>query len=242
MRRETQNVLLVLLGGALLKIGLNGDYLRYVKASHQPWLLGAAVVMLVLGGVAIVRDVIVARDAAVADHAGHHHDTRSAWLLVLPVLAVFLIAPPALGSDSVKRDAAAGAVQGGQRPGSPFEPLPPGEVVPLTMTEFVTRAGWDAENSLTGRTVTLTGFVVREAGDTMLARMVIGCCAADASPVRVRLVGEAAEPLGVTPEDTWLTVTGTVVPGSTTQETGFRPDLTVHTAREVREPADPYES
>ncbi len=241
MRRETQNVLLVLLGGALLKIGLNGDYLRYVKPSHQPWLIGAAAVMLVLGAVAIVRDVVAARRAAVVDHTGHHHDARSAWLLVLPVLAVFLVAPPALGADSVKRDAAAGAVQGAQQPESPFSPLPAGDVVPLTVTEFVTRAGWDSANSLTGRTVSVTGFVVRDGGDTMLARMVIGCCAADASPVRVRLVGEVAETLGETPEDTWLAVTGTVVPGTATRETGFRPDLTVHTVREVNEPADPYE-
>ena len=44
MRRETQNVLLVLLGGALLKIALTGTYLRYVKPSLFPWLVlaGAA--------------------------------------------------------------------------------------------------------------------------------------------------------------------------------------------------------
>ncbi|NIH83773.1 hypothetical protein FHX45_000666 [Amycolatopsis granulosa] len=29
MRRETQNILLLLLGGALLKIGLDGSYLCY---------------------------------------------------------------------------------------------------------------------------------------------------------------------------------------------------------------------
>lgn len=241
MRRETQNVLLVLLGGALLKIGLTGDYLRYVKPTHQPWLVGTAVVTVALGVVAIVRDVLVARRAAVVDHAGHEHHARSAWLLVLPVLAVFLVAPPALGADSVRRDAAAGAVQGAQRPESPFPPLPDDDVVPLSMTAFVTRAGWDPADSLVGRTVSLTGFVVHADGEVMLARLVIGCCAADASPVRVRLVGEAVEELAEIPEDTWLTVTGTLVPGTAIPETGYRPDLTVLTVREVAEPADPYE-
>lgn len=39
MRRETQNILLVLLGGALLKIGITGDYLQYVKPAQLPWVL-----------------------------------------------------------------------------------------------------------------------------------------------------------------------------------------------------------
>ncbi|WP_024875737.1 TIGR03943 family putative permease subunit [Saccharomonospora piscinae] len=254
MRRETQNLLLVLLGGALLKIALTGDYLRYVKPSHQPWLFGAAAVMLGLGLVAIGRDIVRTRAHAPAsgdgphgehhehhDHHEHSHDARPAWLLLLPVLAVFLVAPPALGADSVRRDAEAGVVQGGREPASPFPPLPPGEVVPLSVTEFVTRAGWDSAHSLAGRTVSLTGFVVHGEGGTMLARLVIGCCAADASAVRVRLVGPAAAELRDTPDDTWLTVTGTVVPGTATADTGYRPHLTVRTAREVAAPADPYE-
>src|SRR5436305_212523 len=134
MRRETQNILLVLLGGALLKIGINGDYLRYVKPSQQPWVLAGGAVMLALGVIAIVRDLVAAR--AVGDGHGHHHTARSAWLLVVPVLAVFLVAPPALGSDSVTRTDARAPAQATAF----FPALPPGEVVPLSMTDFVTRA------------------------------------------------------------------------------------------------------
>jgi len=36
VKRETQNILLILLGGALVKIAVNGDYLRYVKPAQQP--------------------------------------------------------------------------------------------------------------------------------------------------------------------------------------------------------------
>ncbi|RZQ60350.1 TIGR03943 family putative permease subunit [Amycolatopsis suaedae] len=244
MRRETQNILLLLLGGALLKIAINGDYLRYVKPAQQPWIIAAGAVMVLLGVLAMGRDLLAARRGRArsgghAEHAGHAHPARSAWLLVLPVLAVFLVAPPALGSDSVTRTQAR-APQGAVRDASAFPPLPEGPVVPLTVTEFVTRAGWDGNGSLNGRTVSLTGFVVHEQGSTLLARMVIGCCAADAYPVTVRVTGGTGAVAGL-PADTWIEVTGQVVPGSATTANGYTPDLTLATARRVQAPQDPYE-
>ncbi|HKS46009.1 MAG TPA: TIGR03943 family protein [Amycolatopsis sp.] len=237
MRRETQNILLVLLGGALLKIGINGDYLRYVKPSQQPWLLAGGAVILALGLFAIVRDLVTARARRVAgDEHGHHHPARSAWLLMLPVLAVFLVAPPALGSDSVIRtDTRAPATQAS----ASFPPLPPGNVVPLTMTDFVSRAGWDGTGSLNGRTVELTGFVTHNGNSVLLARMVITCCAADAFPVTVRLTGLRA---AAYPNDTWLEVTGQVVPGTATRATNYTADFTLASAHPVPAPKDPYES
>lgn len=230
MRRETQNVLLLLLGGALLKIAVTGDYLRYVKAAHQPWLIGAGAVMVLLAVVAIVRDL-----RGAARHAGHDHSARSAWLLMVPVLAVFLVAPPALGADSVTRTRAG---EGYAPSGASFPPLPPGPVVPLSVTDFVSRAGWDESGSLHGRTVRLTGFVVHSHGRTELARMVIGCCAADAFAVRVELRGGPADTLA---EDTWIEVTGEVVPGADTAASGYVPALAVGSLREVPAPTDPYE-
>lgn len=239
MRRETQNVLLVLLGGALLKLGLDGGYLRYVKPSQQPWILAGGAVMTGLALVAIVRDVL--RRAAVDTHgaAGHHHPARSAWLLVLPVLAVFLIAPPALGSDSVNRT---GTRAPDTQATASFPPLPPGDVVPLSMTDFVTRAGWDGTGSLNGRTVALTGFVTHHGASVLLARMVIACCAADAFPMTVHLTGDAVTTVTTYPDDTWLAVTGRVVPGTATRETNYTADLVVTSVRAVPAPPDPYES
>lgn len=233
MRRETQNILLVLLGGALLKIGLNGDYLRYVKPAQHPWVLAGGAVMVALGAVAIVRDVR-SRGLAGDGHGQHHHLARSAWLLMLPVLAVFLVAPPALGADSVARTAARAPAQSQ----SAFPPLPPGAVVPLSLTDLVTRAGWDASGSLNGRTVRVTGFVTHARGSILLARMVITCCAADAYPLTVRLAGVA--PAGYA-DDTWLQVTGQVVPGTATRANRYTPDLEVASAQRIRQPADPYE-
>ncbi|MBK1786569.1 TIGR03943 family putative permease subunit [Prauserella cavernicola] len=237
MRRETQNILLLLLGGALLKIALTGDYLRYVKPAHQPWLLGAGAVTVLLGAVAIVRDVLAARERPGTLLPGHEHDhpARSAWLLMVPVLAVFLVAPPALGSDSVTRTRS-GSTAGFAS--ASFPPLPPGDPLRMTLTDFVSRAGWDEAGSVDGRRVTLTGFVVHNEGETWLARMVIGCCAADGYPVQVQLDGDQADELAA---DTWLEVTGEVVPDVNTAEAGYVPEFTVGTLRQVPAPRDPYE-
>ncbi|MEU6643371.1 TIGR03943 family protein [Saccharomonospora sp. NPDC046836] len=235
MRRETQNVLLLLLGGALLKIAVTGDYLRYVKPAHRPWLLAAGAVIVLLGAVAMIRDIRAARQPTTVHE--HHHPARSAWLLMVPVLAVFLVAPPALGSDSVTRARGGTAAPAGS--GTSFPPLPPGAVVALRLTDFVSRAGWDEAGSLNGRTVSLTGFLVHSEQGTLLARMVIGCCAADGFPVRVQLRGEQADGL---PADTWVEVTGQVVPDvNTAASGGYTPAFTVRTLRQVPEPPDPYE-
>ncbi len=240
MKRETQNILLILLGGALLKITVNGDYLRYVKPAQQPWIIAGGAVMVALGAVAIVRDLLAARAAAAipGDVHAHDHHTRSAWLLMVPVLAVFLVAPPALGADSVTRTEARAPQSASASNAAAFPPLPGGDVVPLEVNEFVSRAGWDKSGSLNGRTVRLSGFVVHNEGNTMLARLVIGCCAADAFPITVRLVGDGVSGFG---NDTWLEVTGVVVPGTAVRENSYMPDLTLTSVRQVPAPKDPYE-
>ncbi|MBP2334277.1 putative repeat protein (TIGR03943 family) [Saccharothrix coeruleofusca] len=240
MRRETQNVLLVLLGGALLKLALTGTYLRYVKASLQPWLVVTGVVMVVLAAVAIVRDLRAGGRGHEGDQHGHdqhEHAARSTWMLLLPVLAVFLISPPALGSDTVNRSDRNAAQE--SKVASGFAPLPDDEVIPLTITEFVTRTAWDDSGSLDDRTVKLTGFVVRKGDDVYVARLAISCCAADASPVKVLMTGLDFSPL---PDDQWIEATGRVVPGSATKETAYVPTFTVSGVTPITPPEDTYES
>jgi uncharacterized repeat protein (TIGR03943 family) len=240
VKRETQNILLILLGGALVKIAANGDYLRYVKPAQQPWIVAGGAVMVLLGAVAIVRDLVAARTAVPAEPAdhSHSHSARPAWLLLVPVLAVFLVAPPALGADSVIRTEARVPASAAAANAAAFPPLPAGNVVPLTVNEFVSRAGWDAAGTLDGRTVSLTGFVVHTGGSTLLARLVISCCAADAFPVTVRLRGGEADHLA---SDAWIRVTGQVVPGTATKDTSYTPDFTPASVTTVPAPKDPYE-
>ena len=238
MRRETQNILLVLLGGALLKLALTGTYLRYVKESLQPWLVGTGAVMVVLALVSIVRDIRGGQEQpSGVEHAGHEHGTsRSPWMLLLPVFAVFLISPPALGADVVNRSDRNAAQEA--KASSGFAPLPSDEVVPLTITEFVTRTAWDDSGSLDDRTVKLTGFVVRKDADVFIARLTISCCAADASPVKAKMVGQD---LAALPTDQWVEATGRVVPGSATKESAFVPTFTVTQVVPIAAPEDTYE-
>jgi uncharacterized repeat protein (TIGR03943 family) len=235
---------LLLLGGALLKIAITGDYLRYVKASQQPWLIAAGAVMVVLAVTAIARDIRTAHANAAqagsdpgADHSHDHGHARSAWLLLLPVLAILLVAPPALGADSVTR-------AGNRAPAPPaddlvdFPALPATSPVDDTLSDFNARAGWDRAHSLDNRPVRLTGFVVHKGAETYLARLVIACCAADAFPVTVKVTGADVESL---PDDTWLQATVVLVPGSSTRANDWTPSATVEALRHIKEPKDAYE-
>lgn len=237
MRRETQNILLVLLGGALLKISFTGTYLRYVKPSHQWLLVVGGLVMILLAAVSIVRELRGARDL---DGHGHSHSAHSAWLLVLPVLAVFLIGPPPLGSDSVERAAGnAAAAPSTEGEGSELFPaLPAGDPIALPLSDFSARAAWDRGHSLDHRTARLTGFVVQDGDDTYVARLAIACCAADAFPVKVKLLGRELSHL---PDDSWIEVDARLRPGSATRENEYVPAATVHAVRDIPEPEDPYE-
>ncbi|KAA2266058.1 TIGR03943 family protein [Solihabitans fulvus] len=260
MRRETQNILLVLLGGALLKIALTGTFLRYVKPALQPFIIATGAIMVLLALVSIGRDMIVARrpepepdgesavasDAPVLDAHGHEHGHRqpkSPWLLLLPVLAIFLISPPALGADTVNRSGDRSAAQpNSNQKSSDFAALPSGDVIPLKLIDFVQRTAWDDSGSVNDRAVRLTGFVVRDTdpakAGVYVARLMITCCAADASPVKVKLAGAGLDTLA---NDQWIQVTGKVEVGSATKATHYVPTLTVSSIQPTAAPADPYE-
>ncbi|WP_431908888.1 TIGR03943 family putative permease subunit [Amycolatopsis thermoflava] len=247
MTRETQNVLLLLVGGALIKITLDGSYLRYVKPVMAPWLLAAGTVIVALAAIAIARDIRAARNQPVpppglpCDEPGHEHHSRSPWLLLVPVLVVFLIAPPALGSDAANRAGTRtiAAPSGHSTHRAPFPPLPPSEVTPLRFVDLVTRAGWDSAGTLDNRTLQISGFITHgKTGAPFLARIVINCCAADAYPIHARLTGAD---LSHYPNDQWLTITGTVEPYSATEANRYTPTIHVTTAHPVPAPADPYE-
>ncbi len=233
MSRDAQHAVLLLLGGALVRLAADDTYLRYVRPGHRWLLVAAGAVAVLLAAVALVRDARGHR-ADGTEH-GEHGGVRSAWLLVLPVLVVALVAPPALGADTVARAGSGNPVE--LEPALP--PLPPGATVAMPVAEFVQRAVWDGGGSVDGREVELTGFVVRRGGAVELARLTIVCCAADARAHRVRLDG--LTDAGAVVSDTWLRVRGTAVPGSATTATRHVPALTVHRADVVPAPPDPYE-
>ncbi|MFJ7767829.1 TIGR03943 family putative permease subunit [Streptomyces sp. NPDC097107] len=241
MRRYGPAVLLALTGAAVLRISLFGDlYLRYVQPGLRPYLIvSGAVLVLLAAATALARRDGEADEEAdeEADTHGHSHGPagpRVAWLLTLPALALLLFPPPALGSYSAGREAAQRAAQGV----GTFPALPSGDPVELTLAEFGSRALYDSERSLTGRTVRLTGFVTHgEDGTWYVTRLLVSCCAADATTGRAEIRGAGAPPV-----DTWVTVTGGWHPeGGLGSDAAWPPVLDARDVRRVEQPANPYE-
>ncbi len=242
-------MLQVLLGAALLHITLFSDlYLRYVRRALQPYLVATGVLLVLAGlvsAVAVVRDLL-RPDAGerVTEHHdhdhGHGHDqghggSRIGWLLVLPVAAIFLIAPDALGAFTAQRSDSTAAEPA---PAAGFAPLPAGDPLPIRLADFDARAVWDSSAALAGRRVRLTGFATpkKDGGGWYLARLTITCCAADAQTSKVEILGTSAPPEGV-----WVQVTGVWQPGNAAGGSGAVPALTVQQVVTVPEPGDPYE-
>ncbi|WP_244876145.1 TIGR03943 family putative permease subunit [Winogradskya consettensis] len=183
------------------------------------------------GGVAVLED---------ADEHGHAHDhePRIGWLLILPVLGLLLVTPPALGSYAAGQ---AGSVLTAQNSDSDYAALPAGDPVDVTLLDYASRAVFDAGRSLTGRHLRLTGFVTPGPdGQPMLARMVLSCCAADGRPIKVGLAGEG--PAGVA-ADTWVQIIGTYSDkvGTDPVNNAKVPFLQVTSWQEITPPKQQYE-
>lgn len=270
MDERTQGALLLSVGGVALRLGLTDAALSYVRPGLQPLLTVAGALLCLLGAVAVWRAFAAERAAthaaaagdglegergseapaavavvAVDDHGGHRHDHGGTgpavgWLLVLPLLALLLVAPPPLGAFAAARQSNVIPVD----TTSVYGPLPAEEdgAVPLTFSSFVYRALYDEQRSLLDARVRLTGFVsdVDAEGGYQLSRFIVGCCAADGRAIDVVLADSEAPP----PLDTWLEVEGTwlpragIEPGAATVEP---PVLEVASRRPISAPAQPYE-
>ncbi|GLZ53981.1 TIGR03943 family protein [Actinomycetospora sp. NBRC 106378] len=242
MTREVRNALLVFVGAVLVLIVADGTVLHYVRPGMAPLVAAAGVVVIALALLDVARDLRRRPEPADGHDDDHDHGSgRSAWPLLVPVLVVLLAAPPSLGSDAVDL-AGSRTVAVGR---APEEPLPPREAPAVPVVDLVARAAATPDGgALAGRDVTVTGFVVpaRDGRGTDLARLVISCCAADASPVRVH-VDDPAGLVGApgTGGDRWVSARVRLVPGTATRGTGFVPTVTVLDAAEVREPTPAYE-
>ncbi|SNY48505.1 TIGR03943 family putative permease subunit [Paractinoplanes atraurantiacus] len=232
MSKLTQAVVMLLFGGAILRASFTDLYLRYVKEGLRPFLIGAG--LLLVAAAVMTLWYSFRSPSTETDH--DHHEPRVGWLLILPVLGLLLVAPPALGSYAASQ---AGSVTA-QSPESDYPPLPEGSPVDVGLVDYASRALYDAGKSMENRDVRLTGFITTAPdGKPMLARMVLSCCAADGRPIKIGLTGRA--PIDV-PADTWVAVVGAYSP-----EKGKDPVnnvdvayLEVKTWEEVPEPKQPY--
>ncbi|WP_280265933.1 TIGR03943 family putative permease subunit [Nocardia wallacei] len=247
MNRVTQNFVLLLIGGAVLKIALDDTYLRYVKPGLQPYLIVSGAALTLLALLTIGRDIRRGWAAADSDH-GHG---RAEWLLLAPITALLIVVPPALGAGSVQSGTTVQATVGTPADGGDgkfaFPPLPVGDAPTLRMYELIDRASYDSSGALDHRDITVIGFIVRTDHDGAprtdgtrtgvdLARLVITCCVADAQLLRVHLAGTFDPP----PDDTWVSVRGRVEPNSARVETQMTPTLQVTELRPIPTPARVY--
>lgn len=245
MNRQAQSAVLFVLGAALLHAGLTDLYLRYVKAGLQPLVLAAGVVLIVTALATAWYEWRPKRrrpdhgDGPQDDHGGHeehaHREPRVSWLLVLPLFALILVAPPALGSYSAMRTGTALQQSFG------YTKLPESGPLRLSLVDYAGRAYYGHGRDLVGRQVVVTGFVALDhSGAPYLVRMALNCCAADAQPVKVGLTGKIPP---VLQPDSWLEVTGTYTAERTkdTVNGGPIPYLRITQAKPVPTPHDPYD-
>ncbi|HZA12316.1 TIGR03943 family putative permease subunit [Mycobacterium sp.] len=230
MSRETQTVLLFLLGLATGVMVVKGTYVHYVKPSMMPWLVLAAVVMIALAIVSAIRDIRT-RPADNNSHRGW-----MVWLLLVPVAVTAFVIPPPIGARGATPEVAAAS----QPQKRAFPPLPSERAPTVSLPELMMRAATDSAGTLNDRLITVTGFTIKGGSGPELGRVVIVCCAADAQLARVHLDGPAAATAADFPEDTWLRVEGTVVPGSSNAATSFVPTMRVTSMAKIDRPANTY--
>ena len=238
---EVGSATVLLVGALLVRLYAGGAFARYVRVGMGPWLLVAGILLALLGLAGVVRALVrpqgtstVDGDGPAGDHGDHgHHDhgERVGWLLLAPVVALLMVAPPALGSFGVDRSTAVAISSGGRT----FASLPDGATVPMTLLEFDERAADHDGSSFGTAQVRLTGFVA-DTGDGngfRLARYQIACCAADAVAAIARVVGVTGDAPG---RDTWLIATGTY-----RHSADAVPELVVSSLTVIPPPVDPYE-
>ncbi|MBW8740456.1 MAG: TIGR03943 family protein [Streptomyces turgidiscabies] len=241
MNRQAQAVVLFLVGGAMVHAGSTDLYLRYVKAGLQPMVVGAGAVLMVASLATVWYERKLSRtgpddEADAHDKGVHiHREPRVSWLLVLPLFALILVAPPALGSYSALRTGTAL-----QAPLA-YAPLPSGDPVRLSLVDYAGRAAYGHGRSLGNRRIAITGFVALDGkGTPYLVRMALNCCAADAQPVKVGLTGRIPP---VLQPDTWLELTGTYSERRAKDPVnhGVIPFFDITGAKPVATPRDPYD-
>lgn len=94
MNRDSENTIMLLVGVATLMITISGAFTRYVKPSLMPWLYVTAAVLIVMALVAMIGDS--RGSAGPNDHGDHSHASHATWLLMVPILVLIFVAPPAL--------------------------------------------------------------------------------------------------------------------------------------------------
>jgi uncharacterized repeat protein (TIGR03943 family) len=240
--RETENTVLLLVGISITMITVTGAFTRYVKPGLLPWLAASAALLIVLALAAIIGDIRRGGPRTSdqrTDHGdGHSHRAGMMWLLLVPILLLIFVTPPALRPSAAAPSVTAVSNDVLNRA---FPPLPPGRAPELSLPEVLMREAQDTTGSLTNRTITVTGFVLNEAQGVDLGRIVIICCAADAQLARIHLRGRAAAQAAGLADNTWLRVEGEVIAAPRQPRSVTIPTLQATAVTRIDAPPNPYD-
>lgn len=229
-------------GVMLLRLVVTGLFSYYVAEVTRYLLVPAGAFLLVMGGWFVWDGARTRRrrpaGAADPDSSRHAHEHRApviAYALLLPLLALMVVAPAPLGSYSAARDSNTVLPPSAETMAALEAEAPVGRAMPIQ--EFVVNAIWYNGRRIADRPVELTGFVTPDpAGGWWIARLSIACCAGDAKAAKVKVL-DAPELAA----DTWVTVTGTWMPGGTTNDASAIPTIRAESVTQIPIPADPYE-
>jgi uncharacterized repeat protein (TIGR03943 family) len=225
VKRNVAGLVMVFVGAAVVQLATSGTYLRYVKPGMRWMLLTAGLVLIALA----VTDVLMS-----TRQDDDHGLPRAAWLLVVPIFALLVIDPPALGADAAQRQSPVAAKPAKPR-GTSWLGGNTSEPTSLAVRDYSVWAVWE-QNSMKGHSFRLTGFVTPATnGVWYVTRIGITCCVADGTAYMVEARGQTAPA-----KNQWVTVTGQWAE-PTRRVDGDVAALTVETITPTTAPLNPYE-
>jgi uncharacterized repeat protein (TIGR03943 family) len=234
VKRNVAGLVIVFVGAAVVQLATSGTYLRYVKPGMRWMLLAAGLILIVLAVSDVLADTRKKKPAD--DGHGHHGLPRAAWLLLIPIFALLVVDPPALGADAAQRQSPVAAKPVDPKSNTWLANNSQGDApTALAVRDYAVWAVWE-KDSMKGRSFQLTGFVTpAKNGVWYVTRIGLTCCVADGTAFMVEARGQTAPP-----KNQWVTVTGQWAE-PTKRADGDVAALTVEAVTPVTAPANPYE-
>ncbi|CAM5739308.1 TIGR03943 family protein [Mycolicibacterium aubagnense] len=241
MNREVENTVLLLVGISIATVTFTGSFTRYVKPSLYPWLAVSAVLLVGLALVAIVRDWRMSRAAVdIDDHEHHHHEhghrSTVVWMLVLPVVVLAFVVPPALSARAAEPTSVVVSNDVLRRA---YPPLPSGTTPEMSLPDVVARADYD-NSRFAGQPhdhrCRLHFSGPRRLGFGPGNHHLLRC---RCPPVPAPSDRGACETGGSLPDESWVRVRGVVTTTGDSTDHGI-PTLAVAALDRVAAPADEY--
>jgi uncharacterized repeat protein (TIGR03943 family) len=234
VKRNVAGLVVVFVGSAVVQLATSNTYLRYVKPGMRWMLLTAGAILIILAVADVLADT--RKKPQADDGHGHHGLPRAAWLLLIPVFALLVVDPPALGADAAQRQSPVAAKPIAPKDNSWLAKSAQGDTpAAMAVRDYAVWAVWEKE-SMKGRNFQLTGFVTPgKNGTWYVSRIGLTCCVADGTAFMVEARGQVAPP-----KNQWVTVTGEWAE-PTKRADGNVAALTITGVRNVAQPQNPYE-